>query len=113
MASEAGVSRPGVCVVGEGGRRTVLLVRLRPYVLVLFPEHLEYFGEQIRLLVVVVVLHELVPCEAVADEICVVGRLDVRRLQVDRVITTERRVMEERHVRCALREGVILPCSKL
>ena len=98
---------------GPGGRRTVLLVRLRPYVLVLFPEHLEYFGEQIRLLVVVVVLHELVPCEAVADEICVVGRLDVRRLQVDRVIAAERRVMEERHVRCALCEGVILSCSKL
>ena len=91
----------------------MLLVRLRPYVLVLFPEHFEYFGEQIRLLVVVVVLHELVPCEAVADEICVVGRLDVRRLQVDRVIAAERRVMEERHVRCALGEGVILPCSKL
>ena len=60
-----------------------------------------------------VVLHELVPCEAVADEICVVGRLDVRRLQVDRVIAAERRVMEERHVRCALCEGVILSCSKL
>ena len=61
----------------------MLLIRLRLYTLVLFPEYFKYFREQICLFIVVVVLHELVLYEVVADEICIVGWLDVRRLQVD------------------------------
>ena len=113
MASGAGVSGPGVCVVGKGGRRTVLLVRLRPYVLVLFPKHFEYFGEQIRLLIIIVVLYKLVLCEAVANKICVVGRLNIWRLQVDQVIAMERRVMEKCYMYYTFCEGVILLYSKL
>lgn len=94
-----------LCELGEPTEeRLVLLVRALPDGGVL--EHLLDLGEQRHFLVVVVRDDELVPGQAVSDEVGDVGGLDVRGLLVDGVETAENGVVEERHVGCAGGEEV-------
>lgn len=65
----------------------------------ILPRGLVKSGEQLSFFIVVMLSNAVTPCDAIADKICLVSRLDARSLLVDAVEAADEGVMAQSHVR--------------